>query len=958
MRLLPLFLLAFLSARSAPALLHGPAAEDPFGVHAWRLDNGLEVRLSVNRELPQFHAEIVVKAGSKNDPADCTGLAHYLEHLLFKGSTRLGTVDYAREKPLLDRITALYESHFTATGAVRRAEIYAEINRVAGEASAFAIPNEFDTLYQALGATDVNAHTSVEETVYKATFPANRLRAWATVEADRFASPVFRLFHTELETVYEEKNRSLDSKYSLLYEAADRLLFPVHPYGQQTTLGEAEHLKRPSLVRIQEFFDRWYVPSNMVVCLSGDLDPQETLRTLDATLGTWPARPAPATPTWQDKGPDGPRRVDIPYPGEETVLISWRTVPAGHADEDALAMLDMLLDNRVAGLINLNLVQAQKLNEAGSYPQFMRDAGVHRLWGSPKDGQSLDEVEALLLGEIERVKRGEFDAALLPAIIADLRRDQARTLESNEARVTAMRDAAVLDQPWSRVTGRLARLARVTPQDIVRVARAHFGETRVTARVVDGKRDVPAIAKPAIDAVPIPEGRRSAFAASVLGMPVAEANPRFLKPSVDYTVTVTNGVSLIHHPNPVNDLFSLDLVLSWGEAFASTLPLALRLAEKSGAGDISAAAVAREWYRLGAEWSYEIDANKTVIHLTGLEDQLEPALTLVMKQLGHSLVEPGAWEALRGIVRQERADMKKDPEQIFAALAEYQQYGGSSYRRATPLKELESMSAAQLLSSLNLALRWPKYAEFTGKTPPDKLQRLLSAAGLKPEVIGSPCSLVLRSRIPATNEVWWVRQETAQTSLRILIADGQADESRVPAAQVFNPYFGNGMASLVFQEVREARALAYSAWGAHIGANSLREDNVFTAELGTQCDKTIEALDTLLGLMRRMPVQPDRFARAKDGVLSRYRNHPLPFRDVPSAVRRWIDLGLGGDPRPARLAAVEALTLEDMTKFARDLMATRPVMIALVGDPAKFDPKALEKFGSVRELRVDELFAP
>ena len=184
---------------------------DPLDAQIFELDNGLRVYLTENHEEPRFYAEIAVRAGSKHDPIDGTGLAHYLEHLLFKGNQNLGSLDYSLEKPHLDRIVELYEEHHGETDTTRRAEIYAEINSEAQLAAQYSVPGELDKLYNNMGGSALNAHTSFEETVYKIGLPSNRLRQWAEVESDRFVNPVFRLFHTELETVYEEKNRSLDS---------------------------------------------------------------------------------------------------------------------------------------------------------------------------------------------------------------------------------------------------------------------------------------------------------------------------------------------------------------------------------------------------------------------------------------------------------------------------------------------------------------------------------------------------------------------------------------------------------------------------------------------------------------------------------------------------------------------------------------------------------------------------
>ena len=359
--LIVLLALAVLPVWADYERVNEPNPDDPMAVHIYKLANGLTVYLTENHETPRFYAEIAVRAGSKQDPAESTGLAHYLEHLLFKGTDELGTINYEAEKPHLDKISELYQEHFAATDPAERAAIYAQINAEAQRAAQYAVPNEMDNLYNAMGASHLNAHTSDEETVYKVSLPSNRLEQWAMLESERFWNPVFRIFHTELETVYEEKNRSLDNKDWITYEQHARTLFPEHPYGTQPTIGLVEHLKNPSLVNIHNYFDTYYVPNNMAICISGDIDIEETIKVIDQYFSAWEAKPLPEPKSW-DTGIEGVVRTEVKFPGEEEVVISWLTVPKGHPDEHALTIADFVLDNSVAGLVNINLNQRQAVS--------------------------------------------------------------------------------------------------------------------------------------------------------------------------------------------------------------------------------------------------------------------------------------------------------------------------------------------------------------------------------------------------------------------------------------------------------------------------------------------------------------------------------------------------------------------------------------------------------------------
>ncbi|MGN6510074.1 MAG: M16 family metallopeptidase, partial [Chitinophaga sp.] len=242
---------------------------DPMQARFYTLKNGLTVMLSVNKKEPRIQTLIGVRAGSNNDPKDHTGLAHYLEHLLFKGTTHYGSLDWSKEKPYLDEITSLYDKYNHTTGTDERKAVYRQIDSVSGLAAKYAIANEYDKMMTNMGAQGTNAHTWVEETVYEEDIPSTAVDKFLAVQAERFKDPVFRIFHTELEAVYEEKNRGLDNDGRKMYETMLATLFPTHNYGQQSTIGTVEHLKNPSLIAIRKFYNEYYTPNNMAIVMAG-----------------------------------------------------------------------------------------------------------------------------------------------------------------------------------------------------------------------------------------------------------------------------------------------------------------------------------------------------------------------------------------------------------------------------------------------------------------------------------------------------------------------------------------------------------------------------------------------------------------------------------------------------------------------------------------------------------------
>lgn len=939
--------------------IHVPSANDPLHTHIYELDNGLQVYLTENHEEPRFYAEIAVNAGSKNDPADATGLAHYLEHLLFKGNQELGTLDYAAEKPYLDQITDLYEQHFNATDPDLRAQIYAEINRVSQEAAQYAIPNEIDKLYNAMGGSGLNAHTSHEETVYKVGLPSNRLEQWAAIESNRFINPVFRLFHTELETVYEEKNQSLDNRDRVSYYAISELLYKKHPYGQQTTIGDAEHLKNPSLVYIQNFYDTYYVPNNMAIFISGDIDVNAAIETISAAFGKWEPAPVPEVGPWIEDPIQGVERMTVRYRGEEEVEIAFRTVPNGHPDKEALMLVDMILDNRTAGLINLNLNQAQAVQAAGSSPEFLNDYGSQRLWGVPKQGQTLEEVEQLLLDQIALVKAGEFEDWIIPAIVNDFKKNEKQALESNTARVGNMRSSFIQGDDWDHYIAEINRLEQVTKADIVRVANQYLGNNYVAVQRIDEQQELPQVEKPQIDPVVIDPTRQSQFAASILSMPFEEIEPTYVQEGRDYQVVeYAPGVPLYYAPNPLNDLFSFSISVDVGTEENDALGLATALLEKSGAGDISAEDLQKEWYRLGSEFAIGAGANESSLVISGLDEQFAPTLDLMLNLVRNPTVDEATLEGLKAIILKSRDDQKQDPRAISQALFLYNRYGDDSpMLKSLSSEQIKAATIADLEALIGDLLHYKHTLSYTGSLPLDALMEQLHAHYEVPaQLKDTPPYRFRTAREIDSNQIYVVNQPTAQSQVRIEFADGTYDEALTVPSSLYNSYFGTSMSSVVFQELREARALAYSAQAQYAQGGRTGAENLGLGAISSQNDKTVEALSAFLDLFENMPVSGERFEEAKSALVNRYRTSTVGFRQVTGTVRAWQRVGIDGDPRESRFGQLQNSTLEDMLAFQRRNIAGKSKLISIVGDMSRIDAEELKNFGAVTELQVDELF--
>jgi len=947
------------SLRAGFTRINQPNPADPMAVEIYQLDNGLRVYLTENHESPRFEAQIAVRVGSKNDPPETTGLAHYLEHLLFKGTTHLGTTDYAKEKPHLDRITALYEQHFRETDPEKRKAIYEEINRETQLAAPFEIPNEMDKLYKNMGEEGLNAHTGREGTVFEVNLPANRLEQWAVIESERFQHPVFRLFQPELEIVYEEKNRSLDNKDEIIFDAVNKLLFKQHPYGQQTTIGEVEHLKNPSLEHVMDFFKKYYVPGNMAITISGDIHSRDVIKLIDKYFSAWKPEPVPPRKTWEEKPLAGAERVTVKYKAEEYALLAFRLPGQNDADIPALKVVDMVLDNATAGLINLNLNQQQQVRQAGCSPELNNDYGTEYFWGIPKKDQSLKEVEDLLMQQIGMVRRGAFEDWILPAIINDFKKTRKTQLESDEGRVGLMRDAFLNGQDWDYAIGEIARMGKLAKADIVRVANKYYSGGYAAGYRVDEQQDVPKIEKPRIDKIPIDPARQSEFFKQVMAMKVKPIQPVWVKPGRDYQkVEAQDGVKLYYVKNPLNDLFTLKISVDLGIRHDNRLEAAMELLDKSGTKRFTGEDLKKEWYKLGTDFAVSVDDNETTISISGLDENFAASWALLMELMQGPTADAETLSELKKIILVQREDSKKDFQTIARAVARYNRYGKESpYLQALPNDAVEKLSMTELQDLIASLLRYRHTVAYTGSLPLKQVQAVVrqhSAAGPLQE---PPPYKFLKVAAPAESRVCFFNKEMAQSQVRIEFGDGQYNEANQPQVQLFNDYFAGGMSGIVFQELRELRALAYAVGAVYGNGSRKGEDNLMVGAIGCQTDKTSEALDAFLDLFEKLPASPERFAETRDSIISRYRTGKIGFRDIIGSVRSWERLEVPVDPRKARFDKIQKLGLDDVLRFDKEHLQGRSKLISVVGDKTKIDLEKVKKDGAVTELELKDIFA-
>ena len=936
--------------------------DDPMQTRIYTLKNGLKVYLSVNKEEPRIQTYVAVRTGSKNDPSETTGLAHYLEHLMFKGTKQFGTTDSEAEAPLLDEIERRYEEYRTLTDEAQRKQKYHEIDSVSQLAAKYFIPNEYDKLMAAIGAQGTNAFTSNDVTCYTEDIPANEVENWARIQADRFQNMVIRGFHTELEAVYEEYNIGLSSDMNKQFEALMAKLFPNHPYGTQTTIGTQQHLKNPSITNIKEYFAKWYVPNNVAICMAGDFDPDEVMQTLEKYFGQWQPGDDVSQPTFPElQALTQPVDTTVVGLEAENIWLGWRSERAQSLQNDTLQLISSILYNGKAGLFDLDLNQQMKVMGAQAEVEPMLDYGVFLLAGMPKEGQSLDEVKALMLGEIEKLKRGDFDDDLITAAVNNMKLDELQGLDRNSARVSKMLDAFINGIAWEQEVGQLDRLSQITKQDIVNFATRFFGEGYVTVYKRQGAdTSQKKIEKPAITPIPTNRDLVSSFVKEVQESKVDPIQPVFLDFEKDLSRFETaKGLPVIYKQNKENDLFNLVFRYEFGQEDDNRYDVAAGYIDFLGTDKLSAAQLKQQFYKLACNYSLSVQGDVIQIGLSGLGENMPQALALLEDLLRHAKADRDAYEQYVALTLKNRQDVKTDQRTCFNMLNYYGMYGPHNVMRDNmteqQLRETDPQALLDLLAGIAQFEHTVLYYGPLSEKELDKSMTELHVTKqpLKAVPEGTPYRLLTATQ----PEVFIAPYDAKNIYMRMYFNEGrQTSPDEHATIDLFNEYYGGGMNGIVFQELREARGLAYSAAAYYLTPSKQGEPENFFTYIITQNDKMMDCVRQFREILDKMPQSEAAFQIAKDALTKQLASQRTTKFNVILAYIAARRMGYDYDVNKKIYDDLQGLTLQDIANFEQQHMAGKTGRYLILGDEKELDIAALEKIAPIHRLSLEEIF--
>ena len=937
----------------------------------YTLKNGLKVYLSVNKEEPRIQTFIAVRTGSKNDPAETTGLAHYLEHLMFKGTGKFGVTDSVAEAPLLADIEARYEKYRTLTDPEERRVAYHEIDSVSQLAAKYFIPNEYDKLMSAIGAEGTNAYTSNDVTCYTEDIPSNEVENWAKIQSDRFMNMVIRGFHTELEAVYEEYNMGLTQDVRKLYEALCYKLFPNHPYGLQTTIGTQEHLKNPSITNIKNYFKKWYVPNNVAICMAGDFDPDEVIATIDKYFGAWQPGDDVEQPKYEELAPmTTPQDTTVIGPEAETIWLGWRFEKGANLQSDTLDVLGNMLSNGTAGLLDLDINQQMKMLEAWGDVESMMDYSAFILAGTPKEGQTLDEVRALLLEEIDKLKKGNFSDDLLPSVVNNMKLQYYNALENNRSRANMYVDAFILGKSWSQQATRLERIEAMTKEQIVDFVNRHFTDGYAVVYKRQGvDPNQKKIDKPAITPIPTNRDLVSDFVKEIQNAEVKPIEPVF----VDFQKDLAYGnisskqaadsqlqLPYVYVQNKNNGRFQMSFYYEFGKESDNRYSCAAEYIDYLGTDSLSAEQLKQEFYKLACRYNINVGSRSISVSLNGLSENMPQAVALLEHFLQHAKVDEQAYQQYVAIREKGRMDNKLDQRYNFQALVHYALYGPyNATRNEMTAKQLNETNPQELLDLLKNLSQYQHSVLYYGPMTESELSDALAAhlTSLGSELKPIPAAHPYTMQPTPANEIFLAPYDAKNIYMRMDHNEQlQWNPEEAAVKALFNEYYGGGMNTIVFQEMREARGLAYNAYAAYVEPSYKDVPEFYITHIITQNDKMMDCVRQFHVILDTIPQSENAFNIAKDALIKRIASQRTTKYGLINA---WIEAknrGIDYDINERIYNALPSITLQDIVRFEQERMARKPYRYIILGDEKELDMKSLQPYGPVKRLSTNEIF--
>lgn len=933
---------------------------DPTHSRFYKLKNGLTVILSPTNKQPRIQCYIVVKAGSNTDPADHTGLAHYLEHLMFKGTDKFGTTNYAKEKPYLDKIDALYEQYNSTKDDARRKEIYKEIDKTSGEAAKISIANEYDKMMASMGGQNSNASTSFERTAYTEDIPSSSVDKFLTLQAERFRNPILRIFHTELEAVYEEKNRTLDDDGRKVFEQMFAALFPNNNYGKQTTIGTIEHLKNPSLKAIRNYYYTYYVPNNMAVVLSGDFNPDVMIKKVDTHFAYMKPKAIPPYTFEPEKPITSPIKRDVYGPNPENLTIAFRFPGAATRDARLLDLMGSILTNGKAGLFDLDLVKKQKMLSARAADYALKDYSVLLLSGTPIKGQSLDEVRDLMMGEISKLRKGEFSEDLITSIVNNEKKDKIVDNESYVNRADNLMNDFVTNVDWRTDVASINELSKVTKAQIVEFANKYLNDNNyvIVYKHQGVDKNIVKVEKPPITPVDVNAGAQSDFLKRVDAMPATAVKPVFLDYQKDIQRAKSGRAELLGVQNKDNSIFRLYYRYDMGSWNNKLLPIAAQYIQYLGTKTKTAEDISKAFYKLASSFNISAGTEISTVSFNGLQENFAPTVKLYEDLLANCQPDEQALAALKARLKKSRENAKLNKTALAQALVNYAEYGPSNpFNNTLSDDELDNLKAQDLVDILHKLNNYKHMILYYGPQTAQQAAVTLNTLHKTPAVFTPYPEKRSFVKVNADhNRVLFANYDMVQAEIYWIRNEGAYSPQQTPEVELFNNYFGGGMSTVVFQQIRESKALAYSTYAFYQSPVKKDDQNLFLGYVGTQADKLNDAIKSMNELLTDLPQSDKSLIDAKENMRKSIETDRITQDGILFNYLEAQRLGINYDIRKVTFDSLDKMNFETVKNFHDQQLKGKAFTYCIVASDKRVSDDDLKKYGELVKPDLKQLF--
>lgn len=957
------------------------AQQDPSkGLTQYKLDNGLTVFLWEDHNQPDVHGRIVTRAGAIDEPADYTGLAHYLEHVLFKGTKNIGALDWEKEKPLYEEIIKLYDQLATTTDEKVRAEIIKTINEKSMEAAKFGATDDFSNLTEGMGGEGLNAFTSYDLTAYFNNFPSFQMEKWLELNSERLMDPVFRSFQAELENVFEEYNMYQDDNETHVTEFLFDNLYKGHPYSRDV-IGKPEHLKNPSLSALIKFFQTWYVPNNMALVLVGNFD-SETVKPLIAEkFGRLKAKELPARATYNTTAFEGNPKVSAKLGYYPQVVWGYNGVKKGDKDELLLDFtLAMLNNEHSTGLLDKLMLDGD-IQMAFAQNDARRDLGRILVMAVPYFDiaqnmyESNSATEKIILKEVDKLKNGTFEDWLFQSVKAQLLQSYKVMFERPSSKVDVLTYAFAYNEPVDVYLKMNERVNAITREDVQRIAQKYLGGNHITVTIEEGTPKKNKLKKPEIKPLDPPKGVETAYSQKIKAMPIGTVQEKYNDFNDVKKVKLYNDVNLFCSDNKVNDVFTLTLKYGVGTAKMPKLEYATALMNTAGVmPDVDAQSLRRQFSELGASCSYGVTDSYFYIQLTGDEKNLAEICKLMTRQTLFPKLDNKQLERVIGGELNTRMIEKKNPDILSDALMEYVLYKDKSeYIDRMDVKDMYNVNVSpdgdvsvnylltigDLTKTIIDATNYELDIHFVGHTPAAQAAEIFKANLPLKDGLKKSESPIIRDRVKYDAQtIYFLPNKEMQQAKIYFYVNGQPyNISEDVDYEAFNQYFSGGFSGLVMNEIREKRSMAYTAYGAMVTPPVIGKESYLIGYVGTQGDKVADAVDVYMDLLKNMPVYPERLNNIKTYLRQSSLTAKPSFREASLVFDAWEKLGYKEDPAKVNMPKVDALQFEQITNFYNKYIKGQPIVVVITGDAKTINLKAIQaKWGKVTKMSPSKLF--